>query len=71
MENGSKKPGNSKGIFNSDKTNSDDDLVKVRKWIPDDKEPIWIWQDGWYATRTLRFWDAKNNCIIPLDWNNK
>jgi hypothetical protein len=38
---------------------TDADLVEV--WQPQDKEPIWCWENHYKARRTLLFWDSVND----------
>lgn len=35
-------------------------LCLVEKWTPNDKDPIWCWNNDSTSERRLRFWDAKN-----------
>jgi hypothetical protein len=43
----------------SENLKSDSDLVEA--WQPQDKEPVWCWNNGGLTQSVLRFWDAKNN----------
>lgn len=38
-------------------------LNLIKAWEPQDKEPIWCWNNG-DQIREIRFWDAKNNCCF-------
>ncbi len=45
----------------------DDAFDLIELWVPQDKEPVWSWDEGDTAKRELRFWDSKNNCVFICD----
>jgi hypothetical protein len=55
---------NPDGMYDSSGA-TDLDLVEV--WQPQDKEPVWCWDDDDITQRGLCFWDAKHNCTFYID----
>lgn len=51
---------NSEGLVYNKDVISNFDLVEV--WEPQDKEPIWAWNNT-TGMRYLKFWDDKNKCV--------
>ena len=37
-------------------------LIEV--WTPQDKEPVWVWDNSYTHRKELRFYDMKNNCVF-------
>ena len=50
----------------ADGSNSWTLMSLIEEWTPQDKEPVWVWDNGDYGNfrRILQFYDFKNKCLF-------